>query len=699
MKERSSRKTYWASWDGEDLARKLDAIGERFKNGQWSPLYDAWVKNTYLYYSSVLDSQSWMTSLNFGGEQGELVRMQCPEARKAVRDRVAVVTKQRLAFNCIAMTQGSDVTEEMRIANALAENLVANERLDTKQSLLCEQGAVVGTAFISARWRSDKGSPRIVEKAAPQDDHGAAAAESDEGRVLYDGDVEVAVHHLDDVLFDYRQPDWDAVDHVRLRVRRNRWTLVAQHPELADEIVKLPSVEDAMGVQPQMSLLDDDTVYVYEWYHRPRPGLDQGRLFVYANAKTIFYDDVNPYKTIPIERYMPEPIFGLGYGYPQLSNLLPAQEMLDHEMSCIASNHSALGVQNVAVPRGADMEVQQLYGLNLYNFTAVPNVPGGGMPQPMQLTASSPESFKFGDILSRKIQTLGGINDAMRGEVSPSASGVMVATLTANALEFMNSDSKELQMVMEKTAMHAIRGYRAFAKVPRLVRLTGKNYQTFTRQFTGDQLAPIQSLKLQTANPLMQTAGGRVEIAKDALKTGLVKSMQDYVSILDGEPLSALYDADLSQNDLIASENEQLTAGEQVFTLYIDNHPLHIFKHRCLLNDPNIRKNAPRVKAILAHIEEHEKLAQTVSPVLQAMANTGQMPEGASQPPPGPPQAPPLPEGGGGDEQGGAAAPSAMGESAGLAEQHAGEDAGPASRPQPEAQPARPARDLLQRGA
>lgn len=679
-------RTYWATWDGEDLAKKLDDGHARFRNGRWSPLYDAWVKNTYHYYSAVLDSTSWMTSLNFTGEQGELVEMKIPEARRAIRDRLSLVTKQRLAFNAIAMAEGSDVTEEMRIANAIAEATVQSEKLDKKQELLCELGAVTGTSFISARWRSDKGSPKIVVP---------GEAEEQTDQVLYDGDVEIRVHHLSDVWFNYRIPEWDDLDWVEVRVRMNRWALIAQHPELTDEILKLPSTTDEMRLKPEMPIDEQDHVWVYEWYHRPRPGLDQGRLFVYANPKTIFYDDVNPYKTIPIERYMPEPIFGLGYGYPQLSNLLPAQEMLDHEMSCIASNHSALGVQNVAIARGAEETVQQFYGLNLFKYTPVPNAKDGGLPQALQLTQSSPESFKFGEILSRKISQLGGLNDAIKGEVAPSTSGVAIATLTTNALEFMNIDSKEVQTVMERTMMHTIRAFRAFAKVPRLVRLTGKNYQTYTKEFTGDKLAPIEAVKLQTVNPLMQTIAGRMDIAEKSLKTGLVKNMQEYVSILDGEPLSKLFDADLSQNDLIASENEQLAQGQSVLALYLDNHALHIFKHKCLLNDPNIRKNSDRVAEIIAHIEQHEQFATSVNPLVQAMANTGQMPEGGMAPGgPGPAGPPP------GAEEGGAATSPAVSapeeEQPGAAEQA---QQGPAELPHPEARPARPARDLLGREA
>ena len=677
------KRTYWATWDGEDLANHLAANQDRFRSGRWSPLYDSWIKNTYLYYSCVLDSQSWMTSLDFGGEQGELVGVKVPEARRAVRDRVALITKQKLAFNALAMAEGTDVAEEMRIANAVCESTVTTQRLDRKQSLLAELGAVTGTSFISVLWRSDKGSPRIIEMV--QDELKRAYVPDEQ--VLYDGDVEVRIHHLSDVFFNCRIEEWEDTPWADLRVRMNRWSLIAQHPDLADEIMRLPSTSDSLRLRPEMLVDEQDMVWVYLFFHRPQPGLDQGRMFIRSSPETVYYDDVNPYGTIPIERYMPEPIFGMGYGYPQLSNLLPSQEMLDHEFSSIASNHAAFGVQNIATPKGSEVEVQQLYGLNLFKYNPVANVPGGGKPEPLQLTQSSPESFKFADMCSGKINKLSGLNDAIRGDVAPTTSGVSIATQTANALEFMNADAQALQSVMEATMMHVVRAYRAFAKVERLVRMTGKNYQTYTKKFTGDMLAPIQAIKLQTVNPLMQTIAGRMDIATNAIKTGLVTSLSDYVSILEGQPLSTLFEADQSQNDLIASENEQLAQGAgRVFALKIDNHALHIFKHKMLLNDPRMRANGPQVAAILAHIEEHEALAMTTSPILQAMANTGKMPEAAAMAPP--------PELGPGGPEG---APEAVGP--GGPGQPNPSEGSPGNIPEPEAQPAQPARDLLRRGA
>jgi len=130
------------------------------------------------------------------------------------------------------------------------------------------------------------------------------------------------------------------------------------------------------------------------------------------------------------------------------------------------------------------------------------------------------------------------------------------------------------------------------------------------------------------------------------MQSGLIVDAQSYVSILDGSPLSVIYEVDLSQNDLVETENKDMLDGVPVITMMIDNHPLHVRKHSQLLNDPTIRRNNQSVAAILQHIDEHVRMQAEIDPSLQAMLMTGKAPQlapGASPSPGG--QAPePSPE-------------------------------------------------------
>lgn len=621
-------KKYWLADNPDVVAKKLLDFHGHWEIWGSNPVVQAWVRNTISYYSSVLEPNAWDTSLNFEGDQGELVKMMVPQARSLARQFISLVTKQRLAFQCTALSTGADVAQETRLGNSLANQIVENQGLDLKGDQLAEQAFICGAAFLMSTWRTDHGKPYAVDE---------------QGAMLYDGDLEMRVYSVFDVFYDYTIEDWDKQEWVEVRTIKNRWSLIAQYPEMEVEILALPKVHDhrGAGVAKYRMISEDDLVYCFELYHKPTAALPQGRMMMYGDDRTIFHDGQNVYECLPVEMCKPEPIMGLGFGYPLFSNLLPAQEMLDHSFSAIATNQAAFAVQNITVPRNAGLSVQQINGMNFIQFTPQDG-PGGGKPEPLQLTQSSPETFKFIDVLKAHMLEISNVNSAIRG--SPPAgvtSGAAIATLTTNAMEFLTAFSKAYMNCIEKSVMHGITSYRRFAKIPHMLKLSGKNGMTTHREFVGSDLDPIQSVKINQQNPVMLTTAGRSDLADKLMQTGLIKTAQEYISILEGAPTQQLYQTELSENDLLQSENDALMSdGGEVLVINTDDHGKHILYHSSLLNDPNIRANNSSVQKILAHIMEHYQQAQTQDPFFTALVRTGKMPQGGpqqqvSEPPPG----------------------------------------------------------------
>lgn len=659
-------KRYWMEKDAKDVVKKLQQYHGTWQIWGFNPMSEAWSRNTISYYSAVLEPTAWETSLQYAGEQGELVKMQVPQARSLTRQFVALVTKQKLAFNCVALSEGADVAQETKLGNALANQIVEQESLDRKADLLAEQAFVLGGGFLGAFWRTNRGRPYAVGEA---------------GDLVYDGELEVRNFSMLDVFYDYSIPDWEQQNVVEVRIAMSRWDLVAQFPGLKDKIIALPSTNSGENRRSTQfrSVSDDDMVYCYEVYHKPTPAMPQGRMLMYSDEETIYFDGPNRYGCIPIEPCIPEPVFGWCLGYPKFSDLLPAQEMLDHSFSAIATNQAAFAVQNVTVPRGSGISVSQIQGMNFLHFTPQ-NVPGGGKPEPLNLTQSSPETFKFLETLRAHMMEISTINSALRGAPPPGVTaGAAIATLTTNAMEFLTSFSKAYLECLEKTMMHSINAYRRFASIPHLVKLVGKQGKSFNKEFVGGDLDPILSVKINQMNPVMLTAAGRSDLADKLLQTGMIKSPQEYISVLEGEPVQKIYQTELSENDLVSSENDAMMDGEEVPVLSTDDHAAHIRCHSSLLNDPAIRKNNPNIQIILAHILEHRQQAESADPFLQAMMRTGKMPEG------GPPQvAGPMGPGGGLPPPGGPA-----GVTSGPPPQQA--------QSMPKSKPAQPADDLLGR--
>lgn len=656
MITQSSGKKYWMQQDEVTVVRYLQDYHDKWSLWNNSPFKQAWLRNFIAYYSPVINPSSWDTSLVFEGVQGELTRFYSPKARVLTRQLVTLVTKQRLSFQAMAETSGSDVIEDVKLANALADQIVQTERVDIKAEQLAEGALVCGNWFTKTIWRTDKGAKHTYD---------------DNGRLLYKGGVEITTPSVFDTYYDITYPHWDLVPWVEVRTTKNRWELIAQFPELEKDILGIPSISEARGPNTwfERTLVDDDSIFVYEFFARPSAAVPKGRMTIYSDDKCIFFDGDNPYETLPVEPMTPEIVMTTQLGYPQFTNILAAQEMFDNSLSAIATNQSQFAVQSVSIPRGANVNVQELNGMRFVSFTPQ-NVPGGGKPEAMQLTQSSPETFKFTEVLDRLMQDLSNVNGALRGQPPPGVtSGIAIATLAANAIEFTASVSKSLQFCLEKTMFHAINAISKFAHIPQSLRVEGRNNQVSYKNYSKENVKNITGIKILTTNPLMQTIAGRIEIA-EKLFSMPKEFWPKYVSVLEGRPLQEIYKCDLSQEDLIQSENDMLMQSQPVLALATDDHALHIQEHAGLLNDPVVRLNGKATQVITNHILKHKELAQTTDPFLLAMVRTGKIPEGGPPPPP-PPNLPGPPQ------IGGVNAPNPIG--------------------QPEMRTAHPANDMLQR--
>ena len=608
---------------------------------KWDDLYNnsfrqGWVRNFLAYYSPIINPGRWDTSLIYQGEQGELVRMYSPELRVAIQRLKAIITKQRLSFQCMAEVGGVDVSEEIKIGNALADQIVQNEELDIKMPLCLEGALVTGKWFMKTIWSSERGDP--------------VGYRAGDGALMHSGGPEVSPVSVFDMFYDVdcnsvRERSW-----MMARTRRSRWDLIAEHPDLADYIRQLPSAQEELGAAFWFDTrnINYDTVLVYEFYHRPSPAMPKGRMLIFSNAHTVYVDDTNKYGCIPIEEMSPETVLDTGLGYPKMTDMLPSQEMLDNTISAVATNSSQFAVQNVLVPRNANINLEEINGMRFISYTPEAG-PGGGKPEPLNLSQTAPETFKFIELLSGNLDKMSLLNGALQGNLPPGVtSGTAIATLAASGIESITPYMLCYLHCSEKVMWHSFNAFQKFGDAFQTLRMGGRNSQITGKSFNKDSIKNLSGVKIIPVNPLYGTIAGRVQIADNAMKIPK-DQWGDYFAILDGEPLQTLTKGAVDQKDLVLLENDQLSNGVPVPALATDNHAAHIKGHSVPLNDPSVRLNGKVNQVFLDHIMEHYQLSKNTAPDLMYMVQTGQMPppspggspgQGGGQPP-GPPPGPP----------------------------------------------------------
>ena len=627
--------TYWfADPDPKIPINQLSAMRSNFFSSRANPMIETWVRNLYFYYSPIMEPDSWETALGFHGEQGELVRAIVPEAQSLTNQMVGLVTRDRLAFQAIAEREGEDVIQDTRVGNALAAQLVTDQKLERKKRQLAEEAAVLGASFNHIIWRTDKGKPHIPDM---------------QDNLIFSGDVDIAVRSVFDVMYDQTVVDPGEWPWVEIRTTKNRWDLMAQHPELAQRIRMLPPANPGISEWQWKggSATYEDRVDVWEAYHAKTPALPKGRALIYSDPLCVYYDSLQDpngmaYDELPIEPMIPRNIFRLAFGYPFMSNLLACQEMFDHNISAISTVHGAFAVPTVFYPKGKGLSVEQIQGLNFVGYDPQ-NVPGGGLPQALNLSGMPGDIQGFADRLRGYMQGMSNLNAAIRGEPPPGVtSGKAIATLTVNALEFLTDFSGALHGCMENTIKKAIVCHQRFNQIARPLELSNTRGSSTSMQFTGEDLQSLRGVKMIIANPLMQTLAGRMEVADKMLDSGRVKSMGQYFRIAEGAPSSELYGAELAQEDLVESEKNAFLQGKEVLIMPTDDHPKHIFEHSALLANVDVRMNNQMVEPITEHILMHYQEFLKQPQDLQQMARTGMAPA------PMPGAEPPMPGGGGG---------------------------------------------------
>lgn len=667
-----NNKKYYASPETEtpEAAKKIAEIikAHQMRLHSSRGMAQVWNRNLEIYYKNAL-----CDVLDFVGHQGELVSMSIPQARSLTRQTIAIVCKQKLNFKALSRASDYSSMASGRIAEALANQLVRKQKLDSKKDLLAEQAYVLGQAFWHVEWDSEAGesvapkqptmnqampfAPPIAPEVGaqmtgmPQQpqigqlDPTMAPNGPIQAPMMPDvksGEVKISVIMPQYVYYDWNVSHWDELNWVAVGERVNRYDLIAQHPELEDEIRKLPKFDrtaQSLTINSRFGAPheeDNDLVLIFKYYHKPTPAVPFGRMMILGSETCVFYDGSNPYESLPVVSVIPEKMPDYLLGYPQFSNLAPAQEMLDHNFSVVASNQTTFGVQTILNPRGSNIDITQINGMQWVDFTPQ-SIDGGGKPEPLQLTRTAPELINMLDVYKGNMAELANISGALRG--TPPAgitAGNALATLTANSIEFLTAFSQSVYSSIEDVMTLSVKFYRMFGAENQIVSVAdGKTM--YAQEFKNSDLATFDRVTLDVTNPTMATYGGRQNDAEQLLAQGLISDIGTFFRIKEGAPVSTAYEMVLDESNLIQKENDDLMDGVECPVLFTDNHKMHIAHHQALLNNPEIRRNGQALQIILNHVEQHQQLMQQ-----QMMGQAPQGAPGQAPPPPGAPQGQPT---------------------------------------------------------
>jgi len=606
---------YFASKKAEDCARTLLAKGESFFSALRANAYlDKMMRMWRAYHGAWSTDVGYGHAVQFTGEQGELVQLNVNHFRNIAQHMHTMITANRPIMEARAINTDYKSLAQTYVANGILDYYMREKHLETAFKRAAEMAIVLGAGFVKLEWNATAGEAYDVDP--------------ETGEFAYEGELEFTNLSPFDVVVDGTKETWNN-EWILVRSFQNRYNLMAKYPELAEKIKGVKSKSQS-GVYRLSVFSNDDTddIPVYEFYHKRTEALPEGRYMLFVDSDIVLLDTRMPYRVLPVFRVVPSEILGTPYGYTSMFDVFPIQEGINSLYSTIMTNQNAFGVQNLWVPRGADISIESLSGgMNI--------IEGNSKPEPLQLTQTPAEIFNFLNLLVQSAETISGVNSVTRGNPEASLkSGTALALVQSMSLQFISGLQQSYVKLIEDTGTAIIQILKDFAVTPKVIALVGKNNRPLLREFTGESISAINRVVVDVGNALSRTISGRVQMAEQMLQMNLIKSPEQYFQVMNTGKIETMFEGEMNEMLLIKSENEMMLDGKDVIVSPLDKHRLHINEHKAVLSDPDFRKDPELVRNVLDHIEKHlNSLRETDPALLQLVGEQPLPPLGLQQGP------------------------------------------------------------------
>ena len=551
---------------------------------------------SYQYYYRGIEKKG---QLEKGGEQGEFLIGHFNHYRNILQHLLNLTTANRPAMEPRAANTDAKSQGQTIIAAGALDYIQREAHLDRILKKATEQAIYLSEAYAVLEWDENAGPDYVV----------------DGEETKKQGDIKFTNAGPLDVFYDFCRDSSAKHDWYIVRFWENRYDYAAKYPELADKIMLLASdAKNPRNRRPwYVDTNDSDLIPVFRFYHDKTPAVPGGRFVEFLSSEIVTLDGNLPYRKKPVYRLMPDEQDGTPFGYSIAFDLMPIQEAIDGLLNTILTNISTFGVQNIAVPNGANIDVVQIPGgLNILKFDEK-----AGKPEVLQMLQVPNEVFEFVAMLTNMLETLSGLNSVVRGNPEASLkSGAALALIASQAIQFNSGLQQSYSQFCEDIGTGIIDILKEYGSTPRIASIAGKSNRSYMRYFKGEEIKDINRVTVERVNPLSSTTAGKMQIADTLMDKGLIKTPEEYIQLVTTGRLEPLLQAQQNQLTLIQAENEDLSEGKPVIAILTDDHVLHIKEHQAVLASPEARQDPKIVQVTLAHLTEHMNILYGGDPIL-----------------------------------------------------------------------------------
>lgn len=667
---------YFANLTGAAIGPALRKAVERSQRHTISTgLWAVWVRAHNAYFGAAKDGHN-SRSLEKKGPKGELTSFVVNHYRNLLTHYQILAAGQSPNMEPQAATGESRAETEVRAARGVLDHYM-REGLEDVTIAAVEYGCVLGAGWSRLQWNTKRGEPTLppIEPDAESEEEGEPAQLS--------GALEYDAFKPNDVFFEPGLRSARKFPWVIVRPRVMRYDLAADFPESEKDILAYkPSqidldldLDNMAQVLGSSRVVDDDgTLFVYEFWHAKTPACPEGRVVYFLGNGKVIFEDVLPYRKMPVQRVAPADFLNSAHGYAPGWDLLGLQDYVNLTASIRATNQRAHGVGIIMSPRGADVEASQMgKGLSFlkYNGTA-------GKPELANFTGTPGEVVSGQKMAVEDMETISGVNSVVRGNPEASLkSGTSLALVQAQAVQMTAPVQKNIARYMSRTGEDALCIFQEYATTPVQIEIMGEG-GSMVNEYSGQDIALVRRVKVSPGNPLTATPAGKMQLIEIMLKVpGAVTDVGQIWRVLETGRLDPLSQRPSRMRSNVHKENEMLARarfvtgpdgnpalqprlgpnglpvqrqsdGAQMMEEQLDTEALpiamgtddwrvHIPEHLSQLDSPEARRNPAVRRAVLWHIQDHARKTQELQMMMPALLEMAGIPPLASLMPPAPP--------------------------------------------------------------
>jgi hypothetical protein len=658
---------YWAGQEGDKL---INTLLEK-ENAYFAAISDRGIDQVWrLCYAQMygLDRSGGTLetqSIQFAGEDGELLQFRINEFASYANQIVSMATKNRPSFQCQAINDDAKSANQIESSDAITTYYYEQVYGERKERATVEADVHFGKAWTLIDWDEEGGRDLTVMEPGPIDPLTGAPGPEVETQVK-SGEMVMQRFFPWHVIHEPLRSEYDGHVWRMTKQRKSRWEMMARHPRFAAKIKDCPPEEEnfvAPGHDFSRGANDDDVV-VRTFYHARTAALPTGRKVIFVGKTAVNGQTGNgvdlPIEEIPLIDLMSQEMIGTSFGYAAAWDWLAINQMLDQITSDIATNVECFGRPTIMMTETADVDLDALAdGKRVLWLPPGLETP----PTALQINAVPELSLKLAEYLHSRLQSLSGLNSVARGNPDANiSSGEMAALFNAIAIEFQSARQAALDIHRERVANIQLQYLKKYALLPQMVAIAGDDERAYLQEFKADDLEGVHRVVVKTASPMLRSQSGRMQLAEFLMKIpGVVANPEQIIELVVSGRWKPLYKVTRQSLLRINAENQKLREGPQVTeqtgqpgpdgmpvierfiedvpVMITDDHKAHLIEHASVLSSPAALANPAIVDAVYAHNEEHMRLWRTGDPHLAMML-------GHTPPPPPPGMEGMTPEGG-----------------------------------------------------